>query len=76
MRNAADLIDALGGSAKAAEKIGRPVGTVAAWKHRNAIPSEAWPAFIAAAAKEDDVQGVDADLMLRLHHGAPAGANA
>lgn len=64
----ASLIDALGGSAEVAKKIGRPVGTVAAWKHRDAIPSEAWPAFISLAAEREQ-DGVTAAALLEMHHG-------
>lgn len=67
----AALIDALGKPPKLAERLGRKLSTVAVWKHRNAIPVEAWPAVI-ALAKEDRIRGVTAEGLLAMHHGAPA----
>jgi len=67
--DAASLIDTFGGSAQAATKLGRPIGTVAAWKHRKAIPVEAWPDVISLATKEG-VKGVTAERLLEIHSGA------
>lgn len=67
MKDAAELIEKLGTPTEVAALVGRPIGTVASWKHRNAIPSEAWPAFIAAASSKR-IKGVTADLLLAIHH--------
>lgn len=71
MRDAATLIGALGGSRSVAEAISKPVGTVGAWRHRNAIPVEEWPKFIALAA-ERGVEGVTAESLLAAHAEYPA----
>lgn len=82
MENAQQLIDALGGSANVAEAIGKPVGTVASWKHRNAIPAEEWSNFI-AVAEALKVEGVTPELLLKMFpqrkaeiHVAPRDAGA
>lgn len=46
MQTVAHLIDALGGSIRVATAIGRPVGTVSAWKTRLCIPGEYWQELV------------------------------
>lgn len=53
-----DLMKALGGSTKVARALGFTVSTVSAWKHRNRIPFEHWPAMVKLAKKK----GVKVDL--------------
>jgi hypothetical protein len=52
MKTATDIIDAFG-YARLAELTGIPAGTVAAWKHRDAIPSGHWLRVVEAAHEAD-----------------------
>lgn len=55
MKTVHDIIDALGGGKSVAEKLGVPVGTVGAWKHRLSVPPEHWLAL----TKIDPASGHD-----------------
>ena len=70
MKTHADLILALGGATKIAVALGYEIPTVGAWKHRNKIPSEKWPDFVAFAEQV----GVRLSLedMFRLKAGVTA----
>lgn len=52
MSDVASLIDQMGGYAGIAAAIGRPAGTVAAWKHRRSIPVTYWPSIIDYADRQ------------------------
>lgn len=51
MQTISEVIDAIGGTTKAAAALDVPMGTVAAWKHRDSIPSEYWPDVVRVAAE-------------------------
>lgn len=67
MKTHIDLIKALGGSTKVARALGFEVSAVSAWKHRNRIPFEHWPAM-ADLAKEKGVK-VELQKMWQLVSG-------
>lgn len=67
MQSVQDLIDRLGGSGEVARAIGKPIGTVASWRHRNMLPVEIWPSIIELAGSKQDVPGVDAQRLLAMH---------
>jgi hypothetical protein len=46
MRTVSQIIDDLGGARFVATSLGLPIGTVAAWKHRESIPADKWLAVI------------------------------
>lgn len=75
LSDAGELIERLGGSKKVAEDLNRPIGTVAAWRHRKSIPVDEWPAIIRLAV-ERKLHGVNADRLLVLHAGGDANAAA
>jgi len=60
------LIESLGGRAVVAAAAGVEANTVTYWARRERIPPEHWSALIALAA-EQGVEGVDHELLLRLH---------
>lgn len=63
MMTALQMIDALGGSAKAARRLGIPLTTVDSWKRKNAIPHWRLPsveAAIRAAAAESAAEAAPA----------------
>jgi len=60
------LIDALGGRAVVGFAADVHANTVTYWVRRGRIPVEHWPALI-KLAESRKVNGVDSDLMLRLH---------
>lgn len=45
---ASQFIDEKGGPAAVASKVGRKPGAVRAWKHRDALPRDAWPEIVDA----------------------------
>jgi hypothetical protein len=65
------IIDRLGGSLTLAAKLGRPGGTVAAWKHRKRIPPDAWTEVV-TLAKRERVHGITFRVMLGLYGKAAA----
>jgi hypothetical protein len=60
------LIDALGGRSVVATAAGVETNTATYWVHRKRIPPEHWLALI-GLAEERGVDGVDHELLLRLH---------
>lgn len=66
----AELISRLGEPKDLAEETGRPAGTIASWKHRNMLPIDAWPEFIALSTRKG-VPGVSAELLLELNLADP-----
>ena len=48
----AEVIEALGGSTALAEALGRPEGTVSAWKSRDSIPPDMWAAIVEEARSQ------------------------
>tara|TARA_B100000678_G_scaffold290340_2_gene303040 strand:- start:3632 stop:3865 length:234 start_codon:yes stop_codon:yes gene_type:complete len=64
MKSCSDIIDALGGYRPVAEALGVPEGTVASWKCRGRISSNAWPGILNLAKAE----GVDWITIDALHN--------
>jgi hypothetical protein len=60
------LIEALGGRPIVGDAAGVETNTVTYWVRRKRIPPEHWAALI-ALADERGIDGVDHELMLRLH---------
>ena len=51
MQTTESLIEALGGPSLVARKLGLPVPTVSAWKHRSSIPSKYWSSLVGEASQ-------------------------
>ena len=60
MMTALQMIEALGGSAKAARRLGIPLTTVDSWKRKNAIPHWRLPSVEAAILAAADEASADA----------------
>lgn len=66
MKTIAALLEALGGRPAVAAVVGLSTNSITYWSRRGRIPPEYWLDLIAYAAKRG-VEGVDHDLLLRLH---------
>lgn len=67
MNTICSLIDALGGPTAFGHVIGKRASTASEMKRNGSIAVGYWPKIIAAAA-ERGIDGVTADLLMRLHH--------
>lgn len=68
MQTYVDIIDGFGGTAALARALNLPLGTVAAWKSRNSIPSDHW-AEIVDAADILDVEGISFEVFAKIKRG-------
>lgn len=73
MKSFRDIIQALGGGAALAHKIGAKPVTVRAWAQRNSIPAEHW-IKVAGVAKAARVSGATVADMARLADSEEVGA--
>lgn len=64
MRNAAEIIEGLGGATAVAQATGYEPNAVRQWKHRKRLPRKAWPDLIAA------FPGVTMDVLLKAERAA------
>lgn len=71
MQTFSQIIDALGGYAKAADALGVPAGTVSAWKTRGSIPSAYWHRLVNLASTQG-VDGVSLETLARMSETKPA----
>ena len=74
MQTFSQIIDALGGYAKAADAIGVPAGTVSAWKTRDSIPPAYWHRLVNAAGSQG-IAGVSLETLARMSETKPAAKN-
>lgn len=73
MQTFSQIIDALGGYAKAADAIGVPAGTVSAWKTRDSIPPAYWHRLVNAATAQG-ISGVSLETLARMSETKPVKA--
>lgn len=66
MQSVSDVIEAVGGVTAVSRALGKPVGTVSAWKTRESIPSEQHAALV-DAAQALGRHDVTFELIARLH---------
>ena len=71
MQTISDVIDALGGVTNVSRIIGKPIGTVSAWKTRGSIPIEHCQALV-AAGRDQGRDDITSDLLVRLHAPQPS----
>lgn len=74
MQTFSQIIDALGGYAKAADAIGVPTGTVSAWKTRDSIPPAYWHRLVNAATAMN-LAGVSLEALARMSEVKPTKSN-
>lgn len=59
-------IELLGGHKAVAERLSKPVTTVASWVERQSIPVETWPKLV-SLAKEKSLKGFTYEAMVHAH---------
>lgn len=75
IETASQFIDEKGGPAAVASKVGRKPGAVRAWKHRDALPRDAWPEIVDAYPEMtlDRLREIEQARQTRGIHQEPTG---
>ena len=68
MKTCRDFIEAWGSTSEMAHDLGRPHGSVAAWKSRNAIPHDVFPRLVVLAPTKG-LRGITLELLHSLQRG-------
>jgi hypothetical protein len=68
MQSVPELIDAFGGPTSFSQVIGKRPSTASEMKRNRSIPVDYWPKVIAVAA-ERGIDGVTAEMLMRIHAG-------
>jgi hypothetical protein len=70
MKTASDIIESLGGYSAVAAGLGKPAGTVSAWKTRECIPPRAWRDIVQLADRLG-IAGVTLEILAAAYADRP-----